>query len=247
MIKMTIHAHLSSGLKTIAQASLEVADTLIMLAKGHPDFQKMTFISQKKNEVFDFLSYDRAEDLAKELSVAYIKSKSGEIRKYNKGLKVVTEDFSEDVGFRYWFVYKKSKDDDYSVIFKLGSTVDGIRNQIDIELPEDELNTCQWAKGVLCNLIDYFDVTYGGLLPWYFLKYKHKLYRHVAIYPGWISYFPNEAELPDMSDYEAVEDYKDKGKIYTLQNEEFDLRSQVQCRKWLCPFKKFAVKFGIPE
>lgn len=40
MNQTTIDVHLSSGLKTIAQTSMEVADTLIMLAKSHPDFQK---------------------------------------------------------------------------------------------------------------------------------------------------------------------------------------------------------------
>lgn len=40
MNQTTIDVHLSSGLKTIAQTSMEVADTFIMLAKSHPDFQK---------------------------------------------------------------------------------------------------------------------------------------------------------------------------------------------------------------
>ena len=69
----------------------------------------------------------------------------------------------------------------------------------------------------------------------------------LSIYPGWISYFPNEAELPDMADYEVVEDYKGKCKRYTLQKEEFDRLSRDQCRKWLYAYKKFAVKFGVPR
>lgn len=97
MNQTTINVHLFSGLKTIAQTSMEVADTLIMLAKSHPDFQKWS-ISVKKNEYFDVLSYNNTEEFAKELSVAFIKSWSGNIRKYNKGLKVVTEDFSDNVG-----------------------------------------------------------------------------------------------------------------------------------------------------
>lgn len=48
MNQTTIDVHLSSGLKTIAQTSMEVADTLIMLAKSHSDFQKMEYIGQNK-------------------------------------------------------------------------------------------------------------------------------------------------------------------------------------------------------
>ena len=181
------------------------------------------------------------------MSVAFIKSWSGNIRKYNKGLKVVTEDFSDNVGHSYTFVYKKSKDNEYVVDFQLGADPSLFCDRIRIKLPKDDWYTCQWTKDVLCHLIDYFDVTYGGLLPSYYLRFEHRVYRMLSIYPGWINYFPNEAELPDMSDYEVVEDYKGKVKIYTLQKDEFDRLSRDQCRKWLYTYKKIAVKFGVPR
>ena len=46
MNQTTIDVHLSSGLKTIAQTSMEVADTLIMLVTSR--FSKMEYIGQKK-------------------------------------------------------------------------------------------------------------------------------------------------------------------------------------------------------
>lgn len=46
MNQTTIDVHLSSGLKTIAQTSMEVADTLIMLAKHIQIFKNGVYRSK---------------------------------------------------------------------------------------------------------------------------------------------------------------------------------------------------------
>ena len=95
------------------------------------------------------------------------------------------------------------------------------------------------------DLIDYFKPKYAGIYPWYFRK-QLKEHQKLTLHPGWILYFPNDFDLPDMSEYEKVEDYKGMGKIYTLKDEKFVSDSRDQMLKWVETYKKFEVKYAQP-
>ena len=95
------------------------------------------------------------------------------------------------------------------------------------------------------DLIDYFKPKYAGIYPWYFRK-KLKEHQELTLHPGWILYFPKDFDLPDMSEYEKVEDYKGMGKIYTLKDEKFVSDSRDQMLKWVEAYKKFEVKYAQP-
>ena len=74
MNQTTIDVHLSSGLKTIAQTSMEVADTLIMLAKSHPDFQKwsISYINLYTNGEYDKTRWPESGINPKIISIRHI-------------------------------------------------------------------------------------------------------------------------------------------------------------------------------
>jgi hypothetical protein len=156
---------------------------------------------------------------------------------------VVTEDSSDWAGYLYWYEYKESKDVEYDIIFDLGSQSgdSGIR----IVVPETDENFFEWGSKVMNDLIDYFKPKYAGIYPWYFWK-QLKDHQKLTLHPGWILYFPNDFDLPDMSEYEKVEDYKGMGKIYTLKDEKFVSDSRDQMLKWVEAYKKFEVKYAQP-
>jgi hypothetical protein len=114
-----------------------------------------------------------------------------------------------------------------------------------IEVPESDENFFEWGPKVMNDLIDYFKPKYAGIYPWYFRK-QLKDHPKLTLYPGWILYFPNDFDLPDMSEYEKVEDYKGMGKIYTLKDEKFVSDSRDQMLKWVETYKKFEVKYAQP-
>ena len=116
---------------------------------------------------------------------------------------------------------------------------------IRIVVPETDENVFEWGMKVMNDLIDYFKPKYAGIYPWYFRK-KIKEHQKLTLHPGWILYFPNDFDLPDMSEYEKVEDYKGMGKIYTLKDEKFVSDSRDQMLKWVETYKKFEVKYAQP-
>ena len=116
---------------------------------------------------------------------------------------------------------------------------------IRIVVPETDENVFEWGPKVMNDLIDYFKPKYAGIYPWYF-RMQLKEHQELSFHPGWILYFPNDFDLPDMSEYEKVEDYKGMGKIYTLKDEKFVSDSREQMLKWVETYKKFEVKYAQP-
>ena len=173
----------------------------------------------------------------------FIKANVKDVRKYNKDVKVVTEDSSDCGGYRYWYVYKENKDVEYEITCSIGHQFSG--NGMNIAVPETDENVFEWGMKVMNDLIDYFKPKYAGIYPWYFRK-QLKEHQKLTLHPGWILYFPNDFDLPDMSEYEKVEDYKGMGKIYTLKDEKFVSDSRDQMLKWVEAYKKFEVKYAQP-
>ena len=231
--------------KTIGEASLDIAHVLMTIAKHSKRLKKWEYISYLKKEenLINLEKFDNETELAHSLAEKFIKANGKYVRKYNKDVKVVTEDSSDWAGYQYWYQYKESKDVEYEIICNLGSPSgeSGIR----IVVPETDENVFEWGMKVMNDLIDYFRPKYAGIYPWYFRK-KIKEHQKLTLHPGWILYFPNDFDLPDMSEYEKVEDYKGMGKIYTLKDEKFVSDSRDQMLKWVETYKKFEVKYAQP-
>ena len=231
--------------KTIGEASLDVAHVLLTIAKHCKRLKKWEYVSylKKEEKIIDLEKFNSETELAHSISEKFIKKNGKDVRKYNKDVKVVTEYSSDWAGYIYWYVYKESKDVEYEIIFDLGCPSDdsGIR----IVVPEIDENVFEWGAEVMNDLIDYFKPKYAGIYPWYFRK-KLKEHQELTLHPGWILYFPNDFDLPDMSEYEKVEDYKGMGKIYTLKDEKFVSDSRDQMLKWVEAYKKFEVKYAQP-
>ena len=231
--------------KTIGEASWDVAHVLLTIAKHCKRLKKWEYISylKKEEKIIDLEKFDCETELAHSISEKFIKKNGKDVRKYNKDVKVVTEDSSDWAGYIYWYEYKESKDVEYEIIFNIGSRSgdSGIR----IVVPEIDENVFEWGPKVMNDLIDYFKPKYAGIYPWYFRK-KLKEHQELTLHPGWILYFPNDFDLPDMSEYEKEEDYKGMGKIYTLKDEKFVSDSRDQMLKWVEAYKKFEVKYAQP-
>ena len=231
--------------KTIGEASLDVAHVLMTIAKHSKRLKKWEYVSYlKKEENFiDLEKFDSETELAHSLAEKFIKAKGKYVRKYNKDVTVVTEDSSDCCGYQYWYEYKESKDVKYKISCSIGHQFSG--NRINIEVPETDEKFFEWGLEVMNDLIDYFKPKYAGIYPWYFRK-QLKDHQELSFHPGWILYFPNDFDLPDMSEYEKVEDYKGMGKIYTLKDEKFVSDSRDQMLKWVETYKKFEVKYAQP-
>ena len=231
--------------KTIGEASLDVAHVLMVVAKHCKRLKDWEYVSYlKKEENFiDLEKFDSETELAHSLAEKFIKANGKYVRKYNKDVKVVTEDSSDWGGYRYWYVYKENKDVEYEITCSIGHQFSG--NGMNIAVPETDENVFEWGMKVMNDLIDYFKPKYAGIYPWYFRK-QLKDHPKLTLYPGWILYFPNDFDLPDMSEYEKVEDYKGMGKIYTLKDEKFVSDSRDQMLKWVETYKKFEVKYAQP-
>ena len=231
--------------KTIGEASLDVAHVLMVVAKHCKRLKEWEYISYLKKEenLIDLEKFDNETELAHSLAEKFIKAKGRYVRKYNKDVKVVTEDSSDWAGYIYWYEYKESKDVEYEITCNFGCPSG--RNGMNIAVPETDENVFEWGPKVMNDLIDYFKPKYAGIYPWYFRK-KIKEHPKLTLYPGWILYFPNDFDLPDMSEYEKVEDYKGMGKIYTLKDEKFVSDSRDQMLKWVETYKKFEVKYAQP-
>ena len=231
--------------KTIGEASLDVAHVLMTIAKHSKRLKKWEYISYLKKEenLIDLEKFDSETELAHSLAEQFIKSDGKYVRKYNKDVKVVTEDSSDWGGYLYSYLYKESKDVKYKISCSIGHRISG--NSINIEVPETDGNFFEWGPKVMNDLIDYFKPKYAGIYPWYFRK-QLKEHQKLSFHPGWILYLPNDFDLPDMSEYEKVEDYKGIGKIYTLKDEKFVSDSRDQMLKWVETYKKFEVKYALP-
>ena len=231
--------------KTIGEASLDVAHVLMTIAKHSKRLKKWEYVSylKKEEKIIDLEKFDGEIELAHSISEKFIKKNGKDVRKYNKDVKVVTEDSSDWGGYLYWYVYKESKDVEYKITCSIGHEFSG--NGINIEVPETDENFFEWGTEVMNDLIDYFKPKYAGIYPWYFWK-QLKDHQKLTLHPGWILYFPNDFDLPDMSEYEKVEDYKGMGKIYTLKDEKFVSDSRDQMLKWVETYKKFEVKYAQP-
>ncbi|MBO5989601.1 MAG: hypothetical protein J6Q03_09025 [Paludibacteraceae bacterium] len=231
--------------KTIGEASLDVAHVLMTIAKHSKRLKKWEYISYLKKEenLIDLEKFDSETELAHSLAEKFIKENGKYVRKYNKDVKVVTEDSSDWGGYSYWYQYKESKDVKYEISCSIGHQFSG--NGMNIAVPETDENVFEWGMKVMNDLIDYFKPKYAGIYPWYFRK-KIKEHPKLTLHPGWILYFPNDFDLPDMSEYEKVEDYKGMGKIYTLKDEKFVSDSRDQMLKWVETYKKFEVKYAQP-
>ena len=231
--------------KTIGEASLDVAHVLMVVAKHCKRLKEWEYISYLKKEenLIDLEKFDNETELAHSLAEKFIKAKGRYVRKYNKDVKVVTEDSSDWAGYRYWYVYKEGKDVEYEITCNFGCPSG--RNGMNIAVPETDENVFEWGPKVMNDLIDYFKPKYAGIYPWYFRK-KLKEHQELTLHPGWILYFPNDFDLPDMSEYEKEEDYKGMGKIYTLKDEKFVSDSRDQMLKWVEAYKKFEVKYAQP-
>ncbi|MBP5457793.1 MAG: hypothetical protein J6Y37_14975, partial [Paludibacteraceae bacterium] len=220
MKNIELRFRMSNCAKTIGEASLDVAHVLLTIAKQSKRLKKWEYVSylKKEEKIIDLEKFNSETELAHSISEKFIKKNGKDVRKYNKDVKVVTEDSSDWAGYIYWYVYKESKDVEYEIIFDLGCPSDdsGIR----IVVPEIDENVFEWGPEVMNDLIDYFKLKYAGIYPWYF-RMKLKEHQELTLHPGWILYFPNDFDLPDMSEYEKVEDYKGMGKIYTLKDEKF--------------------------
>ena len=245
MKNIELRFRMSNCAKTIGEASLDVAHVLMTIAKHSKRLKKWEYVSYLKKEenLIDLEKFDSETELAHSLAEKFIKANGKYVRKYNKDVKVVTEDSSDWAGYQYWYVYKESNDVKYEIIFDLGSPLDdsGIR----IVVPEIDENVFEWGTEVMNDLIDYFKPKYAGIYPWYFRK-QLKDHQELSFHPGWILYSPNDFDLPDMSEYEKVEDYKGIGKIYTLKDEKFVSDSRDQMLKWVETYKKFEVKYAQP-
>ena len=231
--------------KTIGEASLDVAHVLMTVAKQSKRLNRWEYISYLKKEenLIDLEKFESETELAHSLAEQFIKSDGKYVRKYNKDVKVVTEDSFDWGGYSYWYQYKESKDVKYEISCSIGHEFSG--NGINIAVPETDENVFEWGMKVMNDLIDYFKPKYAGIYPWYFCK-KLKEHPKLTLHPGWILYFPNDFDLPDMSEYEKVEDYKGIGKIYTLKDEKFVSDSRDQMLKWVETYKKFEVKYAQP-
>ena len=231
--------------KTIGEASLDIAHVLMTIAKHSKRLKKWEYISylKKEEKIIDLEKFDGEIELAHSISEKFIKEEGKDVRKYNKDVKVVTEDSSDWAGYLYWYQYKESKDVKYDIIFDLGSQSGD--SGMNIVVPETDENFFEWGPKVMNDLIDYFKPKYAGIYPWYFRK-QLKDHQELSFHPGWILYFPNDFDLPDMSEYEKVEDYKGMGKIYTLKDEKFVSDSRDQMLKWVETYKKFEVKYAQP-
>ena len=245
MKNIELRFRMSNCAKTIGEASLDVAHVLMVVAKQSKRLKKWEYVSYLKKEenLINLEKFDNETELAHSLAEKFIKAKGKYVRKYNKDVKVVTEDSSDWAGYQYWYVYKESNDVKYEIIFDLGSPLDD--SGIIIVVPEIDENVFEWGPKVMNDLIDYFKPKYAGIYPWYFRK-KLKEHQELTLHPGWILYFPNDFDLPDMSEYEKVEDYKGMGKIYTLKDEKFVSDSRDQMLKWVETYKKFEVKYAQP-
>ena len=226
--------------KPIGEASLDVAHVLMTIAKHSKRLKKWEYISylKKEEKIIDLEKFDGEIELAHSISEKFIKKNGKYVRKYNKDVKVVTEDSSDWAGYRYWYVYKESKDVEYEITCNFGCPSG--RNGMNIVVPETDENFFEWGTEVMNDLIDYFKPKYAGIYPWYFWK-QLKDHQKLTLHPGWILYFPNDFDLPDMSEYEKVEDYKGMGKIYTLKDEKFVSDSHEQMLKWVETDRKSVV------
>ncbi|MBE6326011.1 MAG: hypothetical protein E7077_02930 [Bacteroidales bacterium] len=231
--------------KTIGEASWDVAHVLLTIAKHCKRLKKWEYISylKKEEKIIDLEKFDCETELAHSISEKFIKEEGKDVRKYNKDVKVVTEDSSDWAGYLYIYMYKESKDVKYKITCNFGCP--SSRNGMNIEVPETDENFFEWGPKVMNDLIDYFKPKYAGIYPWYFWK-QLKEHQKLTLHPGWILYFPNDFDLPDMSEYEKVEDYKGMGKIYTLKDEKFVSDSRDQMLKWVEAYKKFEVKYAQP-
>ena len=231
--------------KTIGEASLDVAHVLMVVAKHCKRLKDWEYVSYLKKEenLINLEKFDNETELAHSLAEKFIKANGKDVRKYNKDVKVVTEDSSDWAGYRYWYVYKENKDVEYEITCNFGCPSG--RNGMNIVVPETDENFLEWGPKVMNDLIDYFKPKYAGIYPWYFWK-QLKDHQKLTLHPGWILYFPNDFDLPDMSEYEKVEDYKGMGKIYTLKDEKFVSDSRDQMLKWVETYKKFEVKYAQP-
>jgi hypothetical protein len=219
----------------------------MVVAKHCKRLKEWEYISYLKKEenLIDLEKFDNETELAHSLAEKFIKANGKDVRKYNKDVKVVTEDSSDWGGYLYWYQYKESKDVEYDITLFLGGTAEDGRSRMYIEVPESDENFFEWGPKVMNDLIDYFKPIYAGIYPWYFRK-QLKDHQELSFHPGWILYFPNDFDLPDMSEYEKVEDYKGMGKIYTLKDEKFVSDSRDQMLKWVEAYKKFEVKYAQP-
>ena len=104
--------------KTIGEASLDVAHVLMTIAKHSKRLKKWEYISYLKKEenLIDLEKFDSETELAHSLAKQFIKSDGKYVRKYNKDVKVVTEDSSDWAGYRYWYVYKENKDVESTIV-----------------------------------------------------------------------------------------------------------------------------------
>ena len=245
MKSIELRFRMSNCAKTIGEASWDVAHVLLTIAKHSKRLKKWEYVSylKKEEKIIDLEKFDSETELAHSISEKFIKKNGKDVRKYNRDVKVVTEDSSDWAGYIYWYEYKESKDVEYEIIFNIGSRSgdSGIR----IVVPEIDENVFEWGPKVMNDLIDYFKPKYAGIYPWYFRK-KLKEHQELTLHPGWILYFPNDFDLPDMSEYEKEEDYKGMGKIYTLKDEKFVSDSRDQMLKWVEAYKKFEVKYAQP-
>ena len=247
MKNIELRLRLPNCAKTIGKASLDVAHVLMTIAKHSKRLKKWEYISylKKEEKIIDLEKFDGEIELAHSISEKFIKKNGKDVRKYNKDVKVVTEDSSDWGGYLYWYQYKESKDVEYDITLFLGGTAEEGRSRMYIEVPESDENFFEWGPKVMNDLIDYFKPKYAGIYPWYFRK-QLKDHQELSFHPGWILYFPNDFDLPDMSEYEKVEDYKGIGKIYTLKDEKFVSDSRDQMLKWVETYKKFEVKYAQP-
>jgi hypothetical protein len=149
--------------KTIGEASLDVAHVLMVVTKQSKRLKEFEYVSYLKKEenLINLEKFDNETELAHSLAEKFIKANGKYVRKYNKDVKVVTEDSSDWAGYQYWYQYKESKDVEYEIICNLGSPSgeSGIR----IVVPETDENVFEWGPKVMNDLIDYFKPIYAGI------------------------------------------------------------------------------------
>lgn len=243
-IAFIISAFWGNRKETIEQSSYEMAKLLMSLARHNQDLQKVSFLTSEGCDdiVFNTANYNVA-DLAKEICKEFIKHKGDEILKSNTDIKVLNGDFAEKIGFRYYFYCIKPENYKFEIVGDLGG-FDWVKckvNFIRMCIPEEPKIELDWVRPFFNDLIEQFQPASAGIYP----EFTSRLKGNPKEYPGWINYYSNEFDTPDLSVFEQVNNYKELGKICKLTQEEFNIQNPQHIEKWKEAYKKYLEKYPI--
>jgi len=169
----------------------------------------------------------------------YILANEKEIKKYNN-IGTITPSFCEKVGFRLWFYSGENSEDRFTVIAQIGAFnwEHKYPNNITIEFPFNYSNNFSFFYKVLEKLILQFKPIKGGVYP----NFVDRIKNNPKEFPGWISYYEKDYNLPVVPDFIEKIKINDLGNIYILTREDYDIQNQNHNEKWKAFYLKYIAK-----